>query len=165
MTKRKHDRPEWLKQALAINGALAADGRTTRPDAAARIAVIVGTHPEYVEGLIAADVSKGLREWLNGNGSSGDLLQVSLFPDLPVRMRVDPKRSVEVSKMTRADLDHARNILVARTQNAINGATAAAEKERAAFARFYDQVRPLLTDGKTVSDVLGQLAARQDSAA
>ena len=157
---KKPSKPDWHKAAVAAHGARAAAGTTTRAEASAAIEAVVRTHPAYVADLIAADVTRELGRWLAGNGSSGDLLQASLFPDLPVRMRVSPKRTVEVAAMTRADLDHARNILLARTQNAIDGSTRAAEKERAVFTAFYDRVRPLLTDGKKVADVLPRLAPK-----
>jgi hypothetical protein len=161
MSKGKRQPPAWLAAAVANHGARAAAGKAPRTEAADAIAAAVRARPEYVEDLIAADVKRYLTRWLAGNGSSGDLLQASLFPDLPVRMRVSPGRSVEVTAMTSADLDHARNILLARTQNAINGATKAAEGERAVFTAFYDRVRPLLlADGQVVRDVLPELAAK-----
>lgn len=158
--KKKPQKPEWHKAAVASQGARVAGGKATRTEAADAMAAVVRAHPEYVEGLIAADVKRSLNGWLSVNGSSGDLLQASLFPELPVRMRVAPNKTVEVTAMTRADLDHARNILLARTQNAIDGATGAAEKERAIFTAFYNRVRPLLTAGKKVSDVLPGLSAK-----
>lgn len=153
-------RPDWHKAATAAHGARVAGRKATRTEAADAMAAVIRAHPEYVEDLIAADVKRSLNGWLSGNGSSGDLLQASLFPDLPVRMRVSPSKTVEVTAMTRADLDHARNILLARTQNAINGATRAAEGERKVFTAFYDQVHPLLAGERTVRDVLPDLAAK-----
>ena len=73
-------------------------------------------------------------------------------------MRVAPTKSAEVALMTAEDLDHAKNMLLARTQNAINGVTAAAGRERAVFMDFYSKVRPLLAEGLTVADALNQLA-------
>lgn len=157
---KKPQKPEWHKAAVADSGGKAAGGKITRAEAFAAVADVVRAHPEYVEGLIAADAQREVNQWLMGHGSSGDLLQASLFPDLPVRMRVAPNKSVEVAKMTRADLDHARNILIARTQNAMDGAKRAGEEERTVFAAFYDRVYPLLTDGLTVADVLAKLSAK-----
>ena len=88
----------------------------------------------------------------------GLLLELHLFPEMPLRMRVAPTKSTEVAAMTADDLDHAKNMLLARTQNAIDGVTAAAERERAAFMDFYSKVRPLLTGDLTVTDALEQLA-------
>jgi hypothetical protein len=156
---KKPNKPDWHKAAVAAHGSQAAAGTVTRAEAATAVEAVIRSHPAYVADLIAADAKHDLNQWLNGNGSSGDLLQASLFPELPVRMRVSPNRTVEVSKMTRADLEHARNILLARTQNAINGAKSAADRDRAVFAAFYDRVRPLLADGRTVADVLADLAA------
>jgi hypothetical protein len=144
--------PEWYKAALA------ASGIAPRAEAEAAIAAVIREHPEYVSGLIARDAHRETSRWLDAHASSGDLLQASLFPDLPARMRVTPNKTVEVGAMTAADLDKARNILLAQTQNAIDGATDAAERKRAVFTDFYDQVRPLLKPGRTVRDVMPDLA-------
>jgi hypothetical protein len=61
--------------------------------------------------------------------------------------------------MTAHGLDMAKNILMARTKNQIDGAKEAAEHEREVFMAFYRKVRPLLKDGLTVRDVLGQISA------
>lgn len=156
----KKQPPAWLAAAVASQGTKTATGKATRAEASDAIAAAVRAHPEYLEDLIAADVKRYLNRWLAGNGSSGDLLQASLFPDLPVRMRVAPGRTVEVTAMTRTDLIHARNILLARTQNAINGATKSAEAERKVFGAFFDRILPLMDGDKTVRDVLPELAAK-----
>jgi hypothetical protein len=157
---KKPQKPDWHKAAVAAHGARAAAGTATRAEAEDAVAAAIRDHAGYVADLIAADAKREVRRWLDVNGGSGDLLQASLFPDLPVRMRVAPNRTVQIAAMTRADLDHARNILLARTGNAMDGAKKAAEAERAVFAAFYDRVRPLLLPGRTVADVLPELAAK-----
>lgn len=159
MSKGKPQLPEWLKAAIAAHCAPAANGAASRTDAEARVAQAIREHAEFVEDLIAACSHREVGRYLNSHASSGDLLQASLFPELPARMRISPSLSKEVAAMTSADLAKARRLLFAQTQNAINGATDAAERKRAVFQSFYDQVKPLLIPGATVRDVIPQLAA------
>ena len=156
--------PAWLKSAVAQNGADVLDAKKTRAEADAAVAKAVAGHPEFLAGLSAALASRLLGKWVGEHASSGDLFQAQMFPDLPATLRVSPKKASEVASMTAGDLDKARNILWARTENQVNGTKEAAERERRAFSDFYDKVRPLLTGDKTVSDALKQLATHGNAA-
>lgn len=153
-------KPRWFTAEVAKHGQRVLDGASTRADALADLTAQVSSHPEYVADLIAADAEKELSGWLKANAAEVISSQLLLFPEIPVRMRIAPTRSADVALMDATQLDHAKNMLWARTQNAMDGARDAAEHERAVFAAFYDKVRPLLADGLTVSDVLDRLAAR-----
>jgi len=146
-------KPPWYREAIARHGAeLAADGdRHVR--AVADVIAVIGEHPEFLEDLVGRDLGR----WVREHESSGDLFQASLFPLIPVTMQVAPARFVKTAAMTAADLDKAQRMLMSRTQNAIDGA----DRERAEFAGFYEQVRPLLKGDLTVSEVLTQLAAEK----
>lgn len=83
-------------------------------------------------------------------------LHRTLFPDFAFRsLRVTPERYAQVHEMTGHQLDMARNILRAKTQNAIDGAN----DERNRFERFYNKVRPLMNDDDTVADAERKLSA------
>jgi len=150
--------PQWLAEEVAAQGTRVLDGKAARTDALTAMAEAIGAHPEYVAGLIAADASRELSAWLKDNATEDPSAQLDLFPGLPRRMRIAPAKYADTAEMDAAQLDHAKNMLLARTQNAIDGATAAAEHEREVFMAFYDKVRPLLTGGLTVGDVLDRLA-------
>lgn len=152
-------KPQWYTDEVAKLGQLALDGESTRASALAILIAQIGIHPEYVADLIAADAERELSGWLKANGTEDSTAaQLDLFPGLPHRMRIAPTKTAEVPGMTAEELDHAKNMLMARTQNAIDGATAVAEHEREVFMAFYGKVRPLLKGDLTVSDVLEQLA-------
>jgi hypothetical protein len=151
-------KPQWFAAEVAKHGQRVLDGASTRADALAALTAHIGTHPEYVADLITGTADKELSKWLSDNAAEVATSQLLLFPELPLRMRIAPTKSAEVASMTAEDLDHARNMLLARTQNAIDGATAAAEHEREVFMAFYGKVRPLLADGLTVGDALTLLA-------
>jgi len=154
-------KPPWYTAEVAKVGMLVLDGETTRETAVAVLTRAVKAHPEHIDGLIAVDVARELSAWLKDHGAPA--AQPSLFPDfpgLPREMRVAPAKTAEVADMTAEDLDHAKNMLLARTKNAIDGVTAAAERERKAFMDFYNKVRPLLTDGLTVADAMEKLAEK-----
>lgn len=153
---RKH---QWLAEAVAREGTRVLDGATTRTEANAVITAAITDHPEFVAELVATLADKTLGKWLRSRETSGDLFQSEMFPGLPPALRVAPKRSVGVADMTAEDLDHAKNMLYARTQNQIEGAERAALAEREAFDAFYDKVRPFLGTGLTVGDVITRLAA------
>lgn len=142
--------PDWYRQAIAEQGALAAAGGD-HGKAVASVIAAISAHPEFLPDMIGRDLGR----WVKEHESSGDLFQASLFPLIPVTMPVTPSKSVKVSQMTGPDLDNARSMLWNRTQNTIDGA----DRSREAFAVFYDRVRPLLKDGLTVTEVIGQLAA------
>jgi hypothetical protein len=152
-------KPEWYAADIAKEGQRVLDGASTRADALALLTVAVRAHPEYVAALIAADTERELSRWLAENGTAAPVSQLPLFPELPGRMRVTPTRYAAVEAMTAHDLDMAKKILTARADNAIKGATEAAEHEKAVFGDFYDKVRPLLSGDLTVGDVLGKLDA------
>jgi hypothetical protein len=154
--------PQWLAEEIAAAGARLLDGNMSRTEAETAIAAAARNHPAYCAQAGEADALRHFGKWIGEHASSGDLFQVSLFPDLPAVMRVAPNRSTAISDMTGEELDHARNMLIARTDNAVAGAKAAAERERAAFARLYDKVRPLLKGDLTVGDVLDGLLGEED---
>jgi hypothetical protein len=160
MSKGKPQLPEWLKAAIATQCAPAANGAASRSDAEAKVSAAIREHDEFVEDLISACSHREVGRYLNTHASSGDLLQASLFPELPARMRISPSLSKEVAAMTATDLAKARRVLFAQTQNAINGATDSAKRKRDVFQSFYDQVKPLLAPGKTVRDVIPHLTAK-----
>jgi hypothetical protein len=149
---------QWLAEAVAREGVRVLDGASTRAEASAVIAAAMTARPEFVAELIAALADKTLGKWLRDRETSGDLFQSEMFPGLPASLRIAPKRSRGVADMTAEDLDHAKNMLYARTENQMNGARDAAMSERAVFDEFYDQVRPLLSGTRTVGDVLGTIA-------
>lgn len=151
-------KPAWYVAQVAKFGQIVLDGESTRADALTLLGAQIRSHPEYVADLIAADAEKELAGWLKDNAAEDPSPQLDLFPELPRRMRVTPTKSADVASMDAAQLDHARNMLLARTQNAIDGATASAEHERAVFMAFYDKIRPLLTGDLTVADALERLA-------
>lgn len=155
---------QWLAAAVAENGALVMAGKKTRTEAETAGLAIVRKHPEFLEQLGAALYSKQLGKWLAEHASSGDLFQAQMFPDLPAVMRITPNRSLPVADMTGPDLDNARAMLWNRTGHMMAGAEAAGKKERAAFGAFFKRVRPHLTDGATVAEVLEKLAAQDDAA-
>lgn len=132
------------------------------------IAYDLGGEPraaEYFTGIAFADVVAQARDLPFGAPSAATdewrrrrRYVKCAFPAVPARMRITPTKSADIESMDAEQLDHARNMLLARTQNAIEGATAAAEHERQVFMAFYTKVRPLLKGDLTVSDVLEQLA-------
>lgn len=156
--------PPWLAQEASALGVKILGGKMSRADADAAIVAAARSHPEYGEELAAASAVRVLGKWLGEHTASGDLFQTQMFPDLPAVMRVAPQKSARVADMTAEDLDHARNMLLARTSNMVAGAEEAAERERSAFFRLYDRVRPLLSGDLTVGDVLGKLAAKENAA-
>lgn len=151
--------PPWLAEEIARQGAGVLDGSVKRASADAAVIATTRKHPEFLDELGAALAVRLLGKWVSEHTSSGDLFQAGLFEDLPAILRVAPQRTAAIADMTGADLDKARNMLWNRTEHQMNGAREAAERERAAFSRLYDRVRPLLADGKTVGDVLAALAA------
>lgn len=153
-------KPRWYAAEVAKHGQRVLDGASTRAEALAALTAQISAHPEYVADLIAADAEKELSGWLRGNAAGVSTSQLLLFPELPLRMRITPARTAEVALMDAHQLDMARNMLWARTQNAMDGAREAAEHERVVFAAFYGKVRPLLADGLTVADALDLLAER-----
>ncbi len=152
--------PQWLAEKLAEQGTRVLHGKRPRAEADADIAAAVREHPEFGEQLAISAALRMFGRWIRKNASSGDLFLAEPFPGLPASLLIAPKKSVPVPQATAEDLDKARHMLYARTGNQVSGATKAAERERAAFDAFYDKVRPLLKDGKTVADVLADLAAK-----
>jgi hypothetical protein len=156
--------PQWLAEKIAETGVQVLDGRMTRTAGDSAIAAAVDAHPLHCTMLGRADGAAQFARWLREHASTGDLFQSALFPDLPAVMRVAPKRSIPVNDMTGEELDHAKNMLWARTENMINGAEESAKREQVAFARLYDKVRPLLTGELTVGDVLDGLMGQAGEA-
>lgn len=151
-------KPEWLTAEIAKQGLRVLDGATTRAEAVTDLITAISAHPEHAAALIAAEADRELTKWIRANAAeSPSSSQLLLFPEMPLRMRVAPDRSVEVFSMNAADLDHAKNMLWARTQNQIDGAREAAEREREVFAEFYGKIRPLLTGDLIVADALARI--------
>jgi len=83
-------------------------------------------------------------------------LHRTLFPDFPFRsLRITPARYRHVHRMNGHELDMARNVLHAKTGNAIKGA----EDERRVFDAFYNKVRPLMHGDDLVADAERKLKA------
>lgn len=156
--------PQWLAETISATGVLVLDGRMTRAEGDSAVAAAAREHPEFGEELSASEAAGQFGKWLREHTSGGDLFQAGLFPDLPAVLRVAPKRTAAVGDMTAEDLDHARNMLWSRTKNMVDGAEEAARRERAAFSRFYDKVRPLLSGDLTVADVLDGLMGQEGQA-
>jgi hypothetical protein len=150
--------PTWLKEALATIGARHLHGQMTRAEADSAIIAVTREHPEYGASIGEASALSALGKYVRKNTSSGDLFQAQMFQGLPASMLIAPKREVPVRDMTAADLDHAKNMLYARTANQVRGTREAVMAERAAFDEFYGRVRPLLDGDLTVADVLGKAA-------
>lgn len=147
--------PQWLTEEVARHGADVLDGSASRAGALAALTAVISGHPECIADLAAAYAERELAKWLRANiAGTPTSSQLLLFPEMPLRMRVAPDKSIEVAAMTSADLDHAKNMLWARTKNQIKGAKEAAEHEREVFTDFYDQVHPLLTGDLVVADIL-----------
>lgn len=156
--------PRWLAEKIAATGVLVLDGRITRAEADTAIAAATREHPEFGEELGTAAGIGLFGKWLREHTSGGDLFQAGLFPDLPAVMRIAPNKSARIADMTAEELDHAKNMLFARTKNMVEGAEEASKQERAAFMRLYDKVRPLLSGDKTVADVLHGLLGKEGRA-
>jgi hypothetical protein len=156
--------PQWLTEEIAAIGVRLLEGKMPRLEAEAAIAAATRSHAGYCADAGVTDALRLFRKWVSEHASSGDLFQSALFPDLPAVMRVAPKRSIPVNDMTGEELDHAKNMLWARTENMINGAEESAKREQVAFARLYDKVRPLLSGELTVGDVLDGLMGQAGEA-
>jgi phage/plasmid-associated DNA primase len=154
-------KPEWLTEEVARQGTRLLEGAASRSGALTAIIKAVKAHPEYVADMLTADAERRLTRWLRERAAQDDSDQIPLFPEIPVRMKVTPKDIAEVASMTGEQLDKAKRILWARTQNQMDGAKSSAEHERSVFLDFYNQVRPLLGDGKTVAEAVEELAARK----
>ncbi len=151
--------PQWLAEKIAEQGTRVLHGKRHRAEADAEIAAAVRDHPEFGEQLAASLALRLFGKWIRKNASSGDLFLAEPFPGLPASMLIAPKKAVPVADMTGADLDKAKRMLYTRTENAVSGAKKAAEQEQAAFDAFYNRVRPLLANGKTVGDALTEIAS------
>jgi len=148
--------PDWLKALRAEHGARVAAGAETLADAEAAVAAAILAHPDYMAEQAAVAARAQVAVWLKANASSGDLYQATLFPEVSAFMYTAVNRKMRTADMTAGDLEKARNMIETRTGNA----RAAADREWAAFSDFYDKVYPRLGDGRTVADVLPDLAAK-----
>lgn len=149
--------PEWLKSAVAESAVHVLSGDRTEAEVTATVkAAILAGHPEFVGELVATLAAKQVSAWVRANRSSGDLFQAALFPGVPAVMHVNVRDEMATADMTAADLDKAKAMILARTRNA----RTSADRQQKDFTAFYKKVRPLLTDGKTVADVLPELAAK-----
>lgn len=158
-------KPPWLTAEAAKHGQRLLDGASTRAEALAEFTARIEAHPEHVAALITACAEKELGAWLRANAPAEEaaaaLVQLPLFPEfpgLPAQMRVTPTKSERIDSMTAHQLDAAKNILWARTQNQMDGVVAATTRERDEFTRFYDRVRPMLRGEMTVAEALGRPA-------
>lgn len=156
--------PQWLTEEIAKTGVRVLDGKMTRAEGDAAIAAATRQHPDYCAEAGVVLAVRQFGKWVGERTSSGDLFQAALFPDLPAVLRVAPKRTTAVADMTAEDLDHAKNMLWARTKNMVDGAEEACDRERAAFSRLYDKVRPLLKGELTVGEVLDGLMGQEGQA-
>jgi hypothetical protein len=147
--------PDWLKSAVAESAGQALTGARTEAEAAAAVKAAILGNPDFVGDLAATLASAQVSAWVKSHRSSGDLFQASLFPGVPAVMHVSVRDEMATADMTAADLEKAKNMLLARTRNARTSADRAAKD----FMAFYKRVKPLLKDGMTVSDVLPDLAA------
>jgi hypothetical protein len=152
--------PGWLKEARAEHGARFLAGRETRAEADAAVTAVIIAHPEYLSGLAAVQGAAHVGAWVKVNATSGDLYQSELFPSIPVFMQVSVGRPMRTSDMTLTDLENARAMILARTRNARESA----DKARREFTAFYKQVKPHLTEGRTVADALAEIATEREAA-
>ena len=132
------------------------------------IGAMATADPGYIADLVASAADRELAAWLRGTAPARPSSpQLHLFPEMPYQMKVTPRATADIGTMDAHQLDAAKNILFARTQNAIDGARVAAEREREVFMDFYLKVRPGLHAGMTVADVIAKLTppARQQGAA
>lgn len=151
--------PDWLKEIRAEHGARYLAGTETRADADAAVAEAILGHPTYLAERAAVEGAAHVAAWVKVNASSGDLFQSELFPSIPVLMQVSVGRPMRTADMTAADLDNARAIILARTRNSRESA----DRAKKDFTAFYKQVRPLLTDGRTVADALAEIAVKREA--
>jgi len=135
-------------------------GALTRADAvsALRDAILTAAEPGLVAGVVADFAGRELDAWHRAHQHSapaGPLAEVQseLFPGLPGRLYVTPSTGKALMLCNGHDWDMARNVLSAKTTNAIGGAEQAWQQFQAA----YDRVRPLLSGDLTTADVAAQL--------
>jgi hypothetical protein len=148
--------PAWLAEARAEHGARFLAGTETRAEADAALAAVILARPEYLAEQAAVAGAAQVAAWVKVNASCGDLFQAALFPRIPALMQVSVGNAMWTAEMTGDDLDNAKAMVLNRTRNVRE----AADRTRRDFTAFYKQVRPLLKDGKTVADVLAELAAK-----
>lgn len=152
--------PDWLRESIAEHGVKFLAGAETRAEADAAVTAVILVHPGYLAEVAAVQAAAHVAAWVKANASSGDLFQVALFPRIPVLMQVNVGPPVRTADMTASQLDKAKSIILARTRNQRE----AADRDAEDFTAFYDRVRPRLKDGKTVKDVLAEIAV-EDAAA
>lgn len=80
-------------------------------------------------------------------------IQSELFPDLPVKLLVQPGRKKALILCTGHDWDAARAMVQARCKGAIKGA----QDDLAQFEAAYTRVRPLLKGDTTTAEVADKL--------
>ncbi len=135
-------------------------GTVTRPDAITRLTTVIRKDKRYAAGILSAHAARLLAAAGREFPMPADPLQAELFPDLPPRLYVAPGKTRNWLGFTRHDWEVARNMLLARTENAVTGATSAARREREDFMRAYDRIVPLLTSPDlTTADVARMLGA------
>jgi hypothetical protein len=148
--------PDWLKSAVADQAGQALTGARTEAEATAAVKAAILSNPDFVGELAATLASAQVSAWVRSHRSSGDLFQASLFPGVPAVMHVSVRDEMAIADMTAADLEKAKNMLLARTRNA----RTSADRQQKDFMALYKKVRPLLKDGLTVADVLPELTAK-----
>lgn len=161
--------PGWYDDAVAHHAKEIREEAKTRDQAMASLRELVrDDHPEFGNAILdewnaprlAAAVTAERSQYAVTESPASDPewdLHRTLFADLPYRsLRITPARYQQVCRMTAHDLDMARNVLLAKTGNAIRGA----EEERRQFEAFYGAVRPLLSGDATVADAERRIAAQ-----
>jgi hypothetical protein len=148
--------PDWLRTAVADHAARALSGGRTEAEAATAVTLAILARPEFVEEMAAVLAVAQVSAWVKSHRTSGDLFQASLFPGVAAVMHVSVRREMATADMTAADLEKAKNMLLARTRNS----RTSADRQQKDFMAFYKQVRPLLAGDRVVADALADLAAK-----
>lgn len=156
--------PDWLKDMTDELGAGRLAGTVSRQDAvtALRDKILEKDDRPLILGVLAEFAGKALDSWHRAHqhpAAPGSLahVQAELFPDLPARLYIRPGVTKPPIEFTAHDWDTAREMVRARTENAIDGARA----DRDQFERAYARVRPLLGHDATTADIAGQLLGGQ----
>ena len=153
--------PTWLEDLTDKYGAQRQAGQITRQQAATALRDKILEHGDdtLILGLLSDFAGKALDSWIRLHqhqqpyGGSMPQVQSDLFPDLPVRLHIRPGVPKAVILFTAHDWDSAREMIRARTENAIKGA----EEDREQFEAAYQRVRPLLEGDVTTADIAEQI--------
>jgi hypothetical protein len=148
--------PDWLHDLTEDLGVARLAGDITRQEAVTTLRdKIVGQDDRsLIDGVLADFSGRVVDAWYRAHqhapatGSQAHV-QTELFPDLPPRLHIRPGILKAPIDFTAHDWDTAREMVRARTQNAIDGA----EADRAQFEAAYAQIRHLLSGSLTTADV------------